>query len=224
MNKVNVFKNKKLIPNKLLKYGFKKVKSSYVYNCLILNGEFEFFIKIDADKGDVSTELKEVSTDEIYTLHLLPDAEGVFVGKVKEEYDNILNDIKTKCFETGIFEWNYTYRVIDYCRSKYGDEPEYLWKRTPRNAICRRKDNKKWYLALLSVGGDKLGLKSDEIIEVINLRVKPDEMQEILVNKNIHPAYHMNKKNWVTIILDGSVQIDKIFKMIDTSYEIALKK
>ena len=224
MNKVNVFKNKKLIPEKLLKYGFKKGKSSYLYKCLILNDEFEFVVEIEAGKGDVSTELKEVSTGEVYTLHLLLDAEGIFVGKVREEYDNILNDIKTNCFETGIFEWDYTYRVIDYCRSKYGDEPEYLWKRTPRNAICRRKDNKKWYLALLSVGGDKLGLKSDEIIEVINLRVKPEKMNEILKNHNIYPAYHMNKKNWITIILDGSVPIEKIYERIDDSYDIAFKK
>lgn len=223
MNKINIFKNKRLIPQKLIKYGFKKKNNIYIFKTDMLDGEFEFFIQIDGN-GITQTEVKEKSTKEPYTLHLLDDADGNFVGKVKNEYDFLLKDIKEKCFETGIFEWDYTYRVIDYCKNKYNDDAEYLWKRTPRNAVIRRSDNKKWYLALLSVNGDKLGQKTQDIIEVINLRVNPNEMQDILKNKNIYPAYHMNKKNWVTIILDGSVQIDKIYKMIDTSYEIALKK
>ena len=223
MNKVNTFKYKRLIPEKIIEYGFKKDKNIFLLQTDIMDGEFELYIEID-NNGNTITELREKNSKEIYTLHLLADAEGDFVGKVKEEFDSVLKNIKEKCFETGIFEWDYTYRIIDYCRNKYKDEPEYLWKRTPRNAICRRKDNHKWYLALLSVNGTKLGLKNDEIIEVINLRVHQDQMQDILKNKNIYPAYHMNKKNWITIILNGSIKIEEIYKRIDTSYEIAKKK
>lgn len=223
MNKINNFKNKRLLSEKLIKYGFKKNKESYSFQKDILDGEFQFYIEID-NKGSTSTEIREKATNEIYTLHLLPDAEGNFVGKVKEEYDSIINDIKIKCFETGVFEWDYTYRVIDYCKEKYGDEAEYLWKDTPRNAICRRKDNKKWYIALLSVKGTKLGQKNDDIIEVINMRTPAETIQETLKNNDIYPAYHMNKKHWITIILDGSISIDEIYKRIDISYQIAQKK
>ena len=224
MNISNILKNKKIDSKKLLKYGFVFSGDKYIYSTKIFNNEFLLNIEFDIANINAKSELFEISSGELYTLHFLADAEGEFVGKIKQEYENIIEDIKSKCFETGVFEWEYTYKVIDYCKSKYGDEPEYLWEKTPRNAICRRKDNKKWYLALLSVKGDKLGLESAEIIEVINLRAYKNDIPKLLENDNIYPAYHMNKKSWFTIILDGSVNIDEIFKMIDISYQIADKK
>ena len=35
------------------------------------------------------------------------------------------------------------------------------------------------------------------------------------------PAYHMNKTRWITVILDGSVSTREIYRLIDTSYELA---
>ncbi|MBF1202590.1 MAG: MmcQ/YjbR family DNA-binding protein, partial [Fusobacterium periodonticum] len=35
------------------------------------------------------------------------------------------------------------------------------------------------------------------------------------------PAYHMNKKHWCTICLDGTVELEKIYNLIDISYELA---
>lgn len=39
----------------------------------------------------------------------------------------------------------------------------------------------------------------------------------------ILPGYHMNKKHWITICLDGSVPIDDICRKIDESYLLAKK-
>jgi len=224
MNTINIFKNKRIIPAKLTKYGFKKFKDTFSYETDIYNGEFTLKITIQADDLTTYTELKEKATGEEYTLHLVEDAQGEFVGQIKEKYKEVLDDIKSKCFETGIFEWNYSYRVIDYCKKKYKDEMEYLWEKFPRNGVCRRKDNKKWYLAILSVKAEKLGYKTDEIYEVLDLRAPVNEIPQMIKQRNIYPAYHMNKKSWITIILDGSVNIEEIYKKIDTSYELALKK
>ena len=50
-----------------------------------------------------------------------------------------------------------------------------------------------------------------------------EEVQRLVDNKSIFPAWHMNKKHWITIILDGSMPLDEIFKFIDRSYELAKK-
>jgi len=47
-------------------------------------------------------------------------------------------------------------------------------------------------------------------------------MEELLSNKSYYPGWHMNKKNWYTIILDGSVETEEIYKRIDESYRLAL--
>ena len=105
----------------------------------------------------------------------------------------------------------------------YGDELEFLWEKFSGNAVWRRKDNKKWYAAVLSVSKRKLGFDSDEIAEVIDLRIQPEKLEDLIDNKNYFPAYHMNKKHWFTIILDGSVPSDVIFDYLKDSYDLAKK-
>ena len=75
---------------------------------------------------------------------------------------------------------------------------------------------------LLVLPESKLKLESDKIIDVLNLRY--DKNENIINNQNIFEGYHMNKKNWITIKLDGSVNLNKIYKLIDNSYNISLKK
>ena len=229
MNKTEIFryniigmykiKNKKFNSKKLLDYGFTKNKDGYIYSIDICNKDFLLTVAI-SKSNEIKTKLIEKSTNEVYTLHLAKSAVGDFVGKIRDEYNKILEDITLKCFDMDIFESDYTYKVIGYAMKKYGDKEEYLWPKFPRNAVCRRKDNQKWYLAILSVNGTKLGLK-DEIIEVLDIRAPKDEVPELLKNKYIYPAYHMNKKSWITIVLDGSCPIEEIFSRIDTSYNLA---
>lgn len=88
----------------------------------------------------------------------------------------------------------------------------------------RRSDNRKWYAAILTVSKRKLGLELDEKIEIINLRIRAENMESTVDGKRIFAGYHMNKKHWVSVRLDGAVGIEKICKMVDESYVLALKK
>ena len=215
------FANKKPDYKKLLEYGFKKKGPVYSYLTEIYNDQFRLLIEIESK--DVTTKLTDAYSGDLYTLHLLEGAEGTFVGQVREEYEKVLKDISEKCFVTDVFEFPQTFQVLDYALQKYGTEPEYLWEKFPRNAVCRRKDNKKWYFAVLSVKGSNIGLETNEIVEVIDLRAPKEEVSELLKQENIYPAYHMNKKSWITFILDGSTEINEIYKFIDNSYNMAKK-
>ena len=217
----NIFNNKKPNYKKLLDYGFKKKNSVYSFVTEIYNGQFELCIEIEGK--DVSTRLVDCASDELYTLHLIDGAEGTFIGAVRKEYDSVLCDILSKCFEPDIFEFKQSIQILDYAKKKYGTEPEYLWDKFPRNAVGRRNDNNKWYFALLSVNASKLGLEKNEIIEVIDIRASKDKVPELLKQENIYPAYHMNKKSWITIILNGTMKSSEIFKYIDESYILAKK-
>ena len=114
--------------------------------------------------------------------------------------------------------------LIDYVYDTYGDELEFLWQKFPDNAIWRRKDNRKWYAAILTVRRSKLGMRSDEIVEIIDLRIQPENMEAVLQNEHYYPGWHMNKKNWYTIILDGSVPTKEICNKLDDSYTLTGKK
>lgn len=214
----------KLRPNeeKLIKFGFEDKDGDYIYRRKILGGELEVWVWVERS-GGVSTSVLDVSGEE-YFLHKVQGAVGEFVGKVRTEYETVVLEIAKKCFEGENFKERQTNEVIKYIFEKYGDEPEYLWEKTPDNAIVRRSDNRKWYAALLTVSKRKLGLDFDENFEIINLRIKPEDMKDTVDGERIFVGYHMNKRNWISVRLDGAVEIEKICKMVDESYIIALKK
>jgi predicted DNA-binding protein (MmcQ/YjbR family) len=58
----------------------------------------------------------------------------------------------------------------------------------------------------------------------INLKCDPDLAMHLRGFYNVvQPGYHMNKKHWNTIILDGSIPDDEIFTMISESYDLVVK-
>ena len=48
----------------------------------------------------------------------------------------------------------------------------------------------------------------------------PNDINKLVDNKSYFKAYHMNKNNWITILLDDSLNDNDIIKMIDSSYEV----
>ena len=177
-------------------------------------------IEITAN-GEVKTEVTDLNSGEPYTLHLVEDACGSFVGAIRSDYERVLTDISDNCFEKDVFKGDCAHKVIEYVREKYGDELQYLWRTFPSNAVWRIKDNEKWYAVLLLLSKRKLGLNSDEMITVIDLRIDPKILPNIIDGKRYFPGYHMNKKNWFTMCLDGSVSAEEICDWIDKSYIIA---
>ena len=146
--------------------------------------------------------------EEEYTLYKVPGAVGGFVGQVRAEVEAAL-ELLCPAFSSADAQG-----IIGYIRQRYGDELEFLWEATPHNAIARRKDNRKWYLALLTLDPSKLGLSGDQPLEVINLRVDRSGLGAWAL-----PGYHMNKKYWTSVVLGRGVPLETLFRLIDESYE-----
>ena len=216
----NFIKDKKIDFKKLEEFGFKLKDNSYYYYTSLLKNQFKMSVKIDLDNS-IFTEIIDVETNEAYVLHLLEMKRSGYSEKVYKVYSQILEKIQKECFEDEIFKANYTKEIVAYIKNKYRDELEFLWEKSPKNAVVRRKSSKKWYAVILTVSKRKLNLDSDEIIEVINLHNIAEEIKKLIDYKKYFPAYHMNKKHWCTICLDGTVELKEIYRMIDISYELA---
>ena len=65
-------------------------------------------------------------------------------------------------------------------------------------------------------------LKNDPLS--INLKCEP-ELAELLRHKYdaVTPGYHMNKRHWNTVVLDGSVPGREVLELIDLSYSLVVK-
>ena len=69
--------------------------NTYLFSTPIFNNQFELLIEITSDEK-IKTKTIETSTQDEYILHLT-DATGEFVGKVRSEYEKVLQDVKKIC-------------------------------------------------------------------------------------------------------------------------------
>lgn len=112
-------------------------------------------------------------------------------------------------------------RLFEYAKQRYGAQPEYLWERTPQHCVLRRRDNEKWFAVIMKVDGSKIGHEKGVIYDILNVKCSPLMTGSLLAMNGIVPAYHMNKENWISVLMDGSVDETQLMSLIDMSYELA---
>ena len=111
--------------------------------------------------------------------------------------------------------------ILEYIKDFYGVEVEFLWEATPENGALRNPKNKKWFAVLLgSLPKSKLGIKSGDKADVLNLKCDPIFNFAVVDNIRVFPGYHMNKEHWISVLLDGSLPFEELKALVDMSYEI----
>lgn len=221
-NLENYFKDRKINYDRLIEYGFILKEDNYYYEKIINDGVFKIVIEIN--KQQKIAKVIDLLNDQEYNLVDVKGTTGNFVGKIKEIYEALINDIIDKCSDVDVFKSKQTIAIINYVKAKYDNDLEFLWKKSPKNAIWRNQNNRKWYGAVLVISKDKLKIESNEMVEILDLRYQKNDIKNIIDNYKIFPGYHMNKDNWITIILDGRVELEEIYQLIDNSYQLSLHK
>lgn len=65
---------------------------------------------------------------------------------------------------------------------------------------------------------------NDDIIN-INLKCKPEDALGYRdIYECVMPGYHMNKKHWNTVVLNGEMKDEVLVEMIDDSYNLVVDK
>ena len=111
--------------------------------------------------------------------------------------------------------------IFQYVKEQYGTEPEYLWKKDPDSAVLRHK-NGKWYAIIMAVEKKTLGLEEDGKINILDVKCDPDLVGMLIQTYGFLPGYHMNKRHWITILLDESVSEAKTLDFLFMIYELIL--
>lgn len=222
LNIASIFKNRVVNISRLTAFGFAEAEGEYSLSYSILEGQFQMNVVITAI-GTVSAKVLDTDGGEEYVLVHMPDAHGAFVGSVIAACEEKLQAIAESCFDYAVFKSEQAKLIAEYADEKHHDRLEFLWEKFAGNAILRRRDSEKWYAALLTVARSKLGSDEGGMVEVIDLRALPEEIERLLDGKRYFPGYHMNKKHWYTICLDGSVATQEICERIDISYSLAKK-
>lgn len=211
-----VFKGTVVDYKKVEEYGFKKENNVYIFEKNFLNNNFKAIITID--KGVVSGKVIDLQFLDEYT-NIRTKMSGKFIDKVRDTYKEILIDIKKNCFKTNYFIFNQTNRIDKYIKEKYGNEPEFLWNKFPRYSVYRKNNNKKWYAIIMNIDLSKLDNGTGEV-EIINVKLDRNKIPLLLKKKGYYEAYHMSKTDWISIILNETLNDKEIIELIDESYDL----
>ena len=115
---------------------------------------------------------------------------------------------------------NLRQQLINFIAKKYHVTGDCPWRKYPEFMVFRHPDNKKWFGLIMSVSCDKLGIVGDGDIDILNVKTDSMVIGGFKKQPGILPAYHMNKSNWASVLLDGTVPIKDIEFLLNVSFEL----
>ena len=111
-----------------------------------------------------------------------------------------------------------------YICSVFGCRAEHLWEKYPHFAVYRQQDSGKWFAVIMNIAKAKLGLPDEGRMDIVNLKCDPLLLGSLIDGKSFFPAYHMNKKNWISVVLDENTDNDTLMFLLQSSYNAVRKK
>jgi len=215
-----IFKAYQFKSKKAKEYGFIENQGVWTYSSTILQGDF--LMKITVEDSDLTFQVFDQETGDLYPQVHMESMRGTFVGTVREACLEELFDIRKACFEVQEFLCPQTKRIMALVQEKYGNQLEYLWEKSPDTAVLRHEDNQKWYAILMRISWDRLDKGRDGLVEAVNL--KHDQVADLLSQNGIYPAFHMNKRYWISLPLDDTLTDEKVLELFERSWFLTSKK
>ena len=225
---------------KMRPFGFAETEGMLEYREDFMDGQFEALLQV-AEDGSIRGCVTDLDTGEEYLPIRARDQIGGFVGSVREGYLAVLARIRDACFVPVDFMYDQANRIAAALEQKYGSPAEFPWEKYPGNGTFKCLSNGKWYAAILTVAFGKLkhaegqrqvrpGMPddpahdADTIVEVINLKSDPDLIPTLASAPGIYTAWHMNKKHWLSVILDDTLTDAQLMALIDASFRLVEDK
>ena len=208
---------------KLKKYGFCEKDGFYCFEKEFFNNDFKAVISV-SKTGKVNGTVYDLANGDEYLPLRIKHQEGSFVGNVRLKYEEILLNIRDACFIRNQFIYPQSNRITNLIFQKYNESPDFPWIDDQGYGVFRNPNNKKWYGLIMNIDYSKIDKTKHGEIEVINIKLDEKEIQELLKEDGFFPAWHMNKKTWITIILNETLNDKKIMQLINKSRDFTVKK
>lgn len=214
-----IFRSAKIKKDSLEAEGFATADgATYTMSPTVSAGAFRADITLSLEAQTLTVHLFDTETGEKYALFDMPSSHGAFVASLREEVQLLIDDIKSKCFESKDLKDDY----ISWIKNQFGAEPDFPWPDTPDYCVFRCP-NEKWFALVMRIKYKQLGLTGDENVWVVNMKADQAEIPNLIDHKSIFPAWHMNKKHWITVLLTAVTDFEKLCELTLKSYELVSK-
>ena len=214
-----LFRSAKIKKDSLEAAGFVTTDDvTYTMSPTVSGGAFKADIALSLETQTLTVHLFDTATGEKYALFDMPSSHGAFVASLREEVQQIIDKIRAKCFESKDLKDDY----IAWIKTQFGAEPDFPWPDTPDYCVFRCP-NEKWFALVMRIKYKQLGLTGDENVWVVNMKADQAEIPYLIDNKSIFPAWHMNKKHWITVLLTAVTDFNKLCELTQKSWELVTK-
>lgn len=181
-----------------------------------------FYVLLEVYSEMLIASVFENDTDEKYVLFDVKTASGAFVSQIREEVKKIVENFVSSCF----ISHDLTEKYIDFIERKFSCKKEYPWakKSYDTDSCVFRGKNDKWFALVMKISYRNIGIESDENVSAVNLKADSEIIGKITDGISVFPAYHMNKKHWITVLLTDVTDFEKLLELTEKSYELVMKK
>ena len=192
----------------------------------IADNEFQVEVSVLAD-GSVSSRVIDAESGDEY-LPIFAEAHvGAYVGRVREEYAAFLRRIAEQCFVRAPFSSPQANRLAAHIAAAYGEREDRPFDDDADVGVFRSPQTNKWYAIIMPVkkgvlAGEKGAPDADRRVEVINVKAKPEDIPALTEIAGVYPAYHMNRKHWISVLLDGTLDDATLFELVAVSRSFAV--
>jgi predicted DNA-binding protein (MmcQ/YjbR family) len=218
MDLSGIFFNLQSDPSALSAYGFKEDSRGWHWTHPLKEAGLEARFLFQNQQEEVR--VFDGETGDEYVQFSSPSAHGEFVGNLREEVKGIVDDIKTKCFH----EANLRKVVEAYVKEQLKAELVFPFNEDAIDCALERKKGDKWFGLLMEVPFAKLGLDMPGVASVLNIKLPPEEIVNLIDGHFFLRCYHMNKKEWISIVLFADLNQELLFKLIGESYQLVYSK
>ncbi|MBR3542512.1 MAG: MmcQ/YjbR family DNA-binding protein [Treponema sp.] len=219
-----IFSSAKPIKEKFAAFGFKKRCGSCVCKKALCGGDFYALLELGGQT--LTAQVYDAATDELYAPFDMRGARGSFVAAVREEVQKIVDDFYERCFESEDIHKKY----FDFIERQFNCKADFPWAQEEgaakrySDAAVFRCPNQKWFALVMEITYKNLGLANDKKVFAVNLKADPERVADLADKKTIFPAYHMNKKHWITVLLTSATDFDLLRSLTEQSRALVMGK
>ena len=141
--------------------------------------------------------------------------DGPYVSLVRERAQALLGDI----LRQGFVRDSLRDQILAQARQEYGTEPCFPWAEYPGHCTLKAP-NGKWYGLVMQVPYAVLGIGKAGRADVLNVKNLPEKIQALVDGEHFLPAYHMNKKYWLSVWLDSPAVLPLAQVLLRESYAL----
>lgn len=221
-----IFGRKRFDAGKMLRFGFRAAEGGFVYSSDFFNGDFRAEITVSAS-GGVSGKVIDKMNDEEYAPLRIDGFNCGYVNSVRNGYEELLSYIAENCCRGVLFACDQANRVTELISRAYSVDPDFPFGQGQYGGcgVFRHGDNRKWFAIIMNVRRSVLDKRGgDRPVDIINLKTDPGLDGGSPAKEGVYPAYHMNHKKWISVLLDDTLSDGDIMAMIDISFRMTKQR